>query len=122
MNKVYICSSLRPEVINYVNKTLYKLPRSIHLRPWSSPDSSKVGHVETDVAMIQYCDELWVVGEYGRDCSWEIGYAMGLGKRVVIWRDDSNKHLIAQDWMYIHGITKGNAEVRDVPKYKEESV
>lgn len=68
-------------------------------RPRGTNPSKMMDTVREDVAAIIACDELWLVGDYGRDCSWEIGYAMGLGKRVVVWRDKTNKEKFDSDWM-----------------------
>lgn len=107
MLKAYICSSLKDDNYKYVTGVLKELPLVTHLRPSPGIEGCAVGHrrhhVETDIAMLQYCDEVWVLGRYGRDCSWEIGYAMGLKKTVRILSDASNELLILEDWMLHHG-------------------
>lgn len=113
--KVYICSSLRPEVYAHVTDLLKRLPKAIHMRPYATDASQKLAHVETDVAMIKHCDEVWVVGEYGRDCSWEIGYAAGIGKPVTVWEDYTNAKHISDDWMLHHAVTAGTARIAKVP-------
>lgn len=115
MKKVYICSSLRPEVYERVTRLLKEtLPRAIHLRPFKEQYGNKLGHVETDVAMIRYCDEFWVVGEFGRDCSWEIGYATGLGKPIVFFCDETNRKNLESDWMMYHGANVGLLHIVEV--------
>lgn len=101
---VYVCSSLRPRVVKRVDALLKRL-RRIHgapiqyFRPRGTDPSLMLETVREDVTAIEACDELWVVGDYGRDCSWEIGYAMALGKRVHVWLDRTNKAKIQSDWM-----------------------
>ncbi len=112
--KIYVCSSLRPEVYARVTKILAKQKNIIPLRPWGAQIGEKEGHVETDIAMIQYSDELWVIGEFGRDCSFEIGYAIGIKKPVVVLRDSTNKDRLEQDWMWITGINNGLLRVVDL--------
>jgi hypothetical protein len=48
---------------------------------------------------IELCDELWVFGPIGRDCSWEIGYAQGLKKPVKFFQTAENEHMVKEDWM-----------------------
>lgn len=107
MLKVYICSSLKDDNYKYVTGVLKELPPAIHLRPTPGPVGGTLEdrrhHVEVDVAMIQYCDEVWVIGAYGRDCSWEMGYAMGLNKHVRILSDLTNRETLSLDWMIYHG-------------------
>lgn len=114
MKKVYICSSLRLDNHTRVTETLKKLPPAIHLRPYLEQSGNKLGHVEVDVAMIHHCDELWVVGEYGKDCSWEIGYATAIGKPIVVYRDKTNAKALENDWMLYHGQVKGILKIIDV--------
>lgn len=115
LKKVYICSSLRPEVYVRVTELLNtKCPKAIHLRPYLEQTGNKLGHIECDVAMIHHCDELWVVGEYGRDCAWEIGYATAMGKPIKVFKDASNALSLEKDWMLYHGLIKGTLEVVDL--------
>lgn len=107
--KVYICSSLKPDNYLYVSELLTKLPPAIHLRPNASQlvADDRRHFVESDVAMIKYCDELWVLGRFGRDCTWEIGFATALGKTIRILRDRANDQVLQEDWMYMHGQVEG---------------
>lgn len=120
--KVYICSSLREKPYAHVTRVIQRerrlrrfrslvslskatcnnLPLTV-LRPGLGGEEDKLAHVVQDVGMIREADELWVMGEYGRDCSWEIGFAMALGKPVRIFVDDTNRHLLEQDWMILYG-------------------
>ncbi|PWU11647.1 MAG: hypothetical protein C5B47_00635 [Verrucomicrobia bacterium] len=121
LKKVYICSSLRTEVYERVSKLLDEvLPKAIHLRPFKEQKGNRLNHVEVDVAMIHHADEIWVVGEFGRDCSFEIGYATGIKKPIIMWRDFTNAKNIEHDWMIYHGVNSGLIQIRDVEKLGEE--
>lgn len=111
MKKVYICSSVRASVYDRVTGILEQLPPAIHLRPRQDVEGQKINHVEIDVAMIHHCDEVWVLGEFGRDCSWEIGYATAVGKHIIMFVDETNRNFVEKDWMYNHGINKGLLQV-----------
>lgn len=50
-----------------------------------------MGHIEADIAMISWADEVWLVGEYGRDCQWELGYATGIRKPIKVFRYQNNR-------------------------------
>ena len=111
MKKVYICSSLREEPYKHVTGLLNLVTSQkevVVLRPHFGDEDNKVGHVVQDVGMIREADELWLMGEYGRDCSWEIGFAMALGKHVRIFIDETNRHLVDQDWMLLYGEAQDN--------------
>lgn len=107
MKKAYICSSLRLENHTKVTKLLEQLPPAIHLRPYLDQQGNKMGHIEADVAMINWADEIWLVGDYGRDCQWEIGYAAGIKKKVVVFLDDTNREKLEHDWMWNAGVNAG---------------
>lgn len=111
LKKIYICSSLRPENHARVTEILKQLPPAIHLRPYIEQIGNKLGHIESDIAMLYYCDEVWVVGEFGRDCAFEQGFATGIGKAMVIFRDEKNKERLDSDWMVLHAVTKGLAKI-----------
>jgi nucleoside 2-deoxyribosyltransferase len=121
--KVYICSSLRPEVHARVTGILQQLPEAIHLRPYIEQIGNKIGHVETDVAMINWADEIWVLNEYGRDCQWEIGYAAGIKKPVIVFRDEFNRDKLEHDWMWNAGVNEGLVKVVELEDViREEAV
>ena len=103
MKKAYVCSSLRPEVYERVTYLLSLFPEMTFLRPHATQLEDKAKWINQDVEWINEADELWVVGEYGRDCSWEIGFAMGINKPVVVIVDPSNAQLILNDWMMWYG-------------------
>lgn len=111
LKKIYICSSLRIENHTRVTEILAQLPKVIHLRPYLEQTGNKLGHIEADIAMIHYCDEVWVVGEYGRDCAYEQGLATGLGKPMTVFRDEKNKERLDSDWMILHSVNKGLAKI-----------
>lgn len=110
LKKVYICSSLKPENFNYVSELLKKLPKAIYLRPFPeelTKPTKRYDTVEADIAMMQHADEIWCVGRLGRDCMVEIGYAIGIGKTIRVLVDDTNRDQLKDDWMILHGETKG---------------
>lgn len=112
MTSVYVCSSLRAEVFAHVSSVLNKVSKGEKFyRPQKSDVAEMLQTVIDDCKGIETSDELWVIGEFGRDCSWEVGYAMGLGKKVKVFVDDTNHHLVDEDWMYRYGETKGLLEI-----------
>lgn len=123
LKKVYICSSLRAENYERTTKLLDDvLPKAIHLRPFKEQKGNRLNHVEVDIAMIKHAEEVWVVSQYGKDCSWEIGYACGKNIPVVIWRDEFNAAAIESDWMLYHGVNTGWITIRDVAGLKYDKI
>lgn len=104
VTKVYLCSSLRPTVVEHVNALLPVLierrpdPVDVFL-PRGTDPSKMMETVREDLDAINACDELWLVGDYGRDCSFELGYAIAIGKKIVAWLDDTNREKFNSDWM-----------------------
>lgn len=112
MKSIYVCSSLRPEVYQHVSKVLSVVAKDEKIyRPQPGPLENRHEIVGSDCYGIEHCDELWVIGQFGRDCSWEIGYAMGLGKKVKIYVDDTNREFVDKDWMFYHGIKLGLLQI-----------
>lgn len=113
---VYVCSSLRPQTAKRVDKILVEFRRDFpalkFFRPKGTSIKTMMKTVREDVRAIEACDELWVVGRFGRDCSWEIGYAMALRKLVVFWEDHTNKKKWWSDWMWRIGIDRHLVKVR----------
>jgi len=106
---VYICGSLRADryeiqtaLLKEIEKLYYE--KVIYLRPKAIHDMSRASElVSTDIAMLRHCDEVWVVGYYGADASWEIGYAAAMGIPVKIFASDCNVDRVREDWMlYSH--------------------
>lgn len=118
---VYVCSSLKPHTVKRVDALLEKLklvyPSVEFFRPSGDDPDKLMDTVREDVKAIHECDELWVIGRYGRDCSWEIGYAMGLRKHVVIWEDHTNHRKIWSDWMWRIGQDHGTVQVRKLKEF-----
>lgn len=115
MKSVYICSSLRPEVYKHVSRVLGIVAKDEKIyRPQPGPVENRLEIVASDCYAIEHCDELWVIGEFGRDCSWEIGYALGLGKSVKVYRDPTNTAMVEKDWMLYHGIRLGRLQIINV--------
>ena len=115
---IYVCSSLKPHTVKRVDKLLKAFKRDFPALKFFRPSGNNVKTlmktVREDVKAIDACDELWVVGRYGRDCSWEIGYAMALGKKVVFWLDHTNKRRFQSDWMLRIGRDRGILETREL--------
>ncbi len=60
------------------------------------------------------------MGYFGADSNWEIGYAMGKGKLVRIFIDDSNRHLLDEYWLLYGGLYLKLLEVWELlPDYLE---
>jgi len=81
-----------------------------------------INHVEVDIAMINHADEVWVVSQYGKDCSWEIGYACGKNIPVIMWRDATNAAAIEADWMIYHGVNSGIIAICDIPSVRYDKL
>lgn len=114
MKRIYICSSLKPDNYSHVTQVLTQLPTNVaYLRPHPAEITAlkKEDTVETDVAMIRYADEIWVLGHIGRDSTWEIGFATALNKRIRLLIDDTNRATIEQDWMLLHGKITGRLRI-----------
>lgn len=119
--RVYVCSSLRPKVVKRVDKILQAMKETLKpdgrtvsfFRPGGTDKRKRDNTVRIDVMAIDACDELWVVGNYGRDCSWEIGYATALGKKIRIFEDHTNRRRLESDWMWRAGYLCTNNLVLD---------
>ncbi len=120
---VYVCSSLKPPTIRRVDRLLERFravtPGLRFFRPYGTDPSRMMETVREDVDAINECDELWVIGRFGRDCSWEIGYATALGKPVVIWEDFTNHKKLWQDWMWRIGVDTKQVTVRKLKEIFE---
>lgn len=119
MKRVYICSKLDRETVEHTTTVLEKLvpnDDSIHvLRPTpDQPEKFTQDCIRSDVWMIDNCDELWVVGKWGRDCMWEIGYAMARQIPVVMYIDETNKALFEDMHMYLIGHDTGLLTVKEL--------
>lgn len=106
--KVYVASSLRPEVVSRVDKLLPQLAKQygspvLFLRPTGVDMKDIMSIVREDVKAIDECDQLWLIGDYGRDVSWEAGYAMANKKPVVIYKDYTNAEKLESDAMFLIG-------------------
>ena len=116
--KVYVCSSLKPHNVKRVDKILARLVQDYPLvdffRPYGTDPSTMMETVREDVREIRQCDELWQVGSYGRDSSWELGLAYGLGKRIKIFRDWQNSKKLASDEMIKIGLDELTTEIIDL--------
>lgn len=102
MKKVYVCSSCRQENYDYVTDLLTK-NRLIHkaflFRPQPGQLLNKTEFANVDIDAINASDEVWLIGEYGRDCAWELGYAAGIKKPIKVFRCEKNEKHLEADWM-----------------------
>lgn len=100
MKKVYISTPLKEHKFNItdIQSEILKFGVFAFIPP-TSPKVDQWQGSRVDKLSIELCDELWVFGPIGRDCTWEIGYAQGMGKRVIFYRSHENKHIINEDWM-----------------------
>lgn len=121
--RVYVCSSLRPRTVARVDRIIAELAtahkaatgRDVrYFRPRGTDPSKIMVTVREDVAAIKWCDELWVVGRYGRDCSLEMGFAAGIGKKIRIYRDKTNCNRLSQDWMARFWVETGQTTIEDL--------
>jgi hypothetical protein len=101
MKNVYICTPLKEEKYpaEQIGTTILKYPTYRFFIPQTSLKVTKEVGTAIDKMHLDTCNEVWVFGPIGRDCAWEIGYAQGLGKRVIFHMDESNRHVVEQDWM-----------------------
>lgn len=109
MKKVYICSSCRLENYEYVTDLLSQLGlmnTAFFFRPQPGQLKDKQIFADVDVDAINSCDEVWVMGRHGRDCSWEIGYAAGIQKPVKVYMCDVNAGDLENDWMMFAKVNK----------------
>ena len=105
MLKVYVCTPLKTEKfkLELISRTLLEQNVFGFIPPQGQLVDKKLGSL-LDKRHIDLCNEVWVFGPIGRDCAWEIGYATGLGKNVKIFVDESNMHVINEDWMTVIGV------------------
>lgn len=109
MNKpktVYICTPLSEGKFNLekISKTIIHENVFAFIPPQAQLQSREIG-ANLDRKMIDFCDEVWAFGPIGRDCSWELGYAQGLGKPTRIYLDKSNEDMVKDSWMMPLGCT-----------------
>lgn len=108
--KVYISYPMNPEKHNLteITKIILKHKVFASIPPPGQLESKKIG-AELDRLLIEKCEEVWAFGKIGRDCAWELGYAVGLGKNVRIFINDENRYILFEDWM-----TLINAEICEI--------
>lgn len=91
MKSIYICSPLR---LSKLNKTIAEYLKShgisvylpeIHTNQSASPDKIFQSNVE---AIRNTKIVVAVLKDYGRDFGFEIGYAYGLGKKIIGYAED----------------------------------
>jgi hypothetical protein len=93
--KVYWCSRLTNEVRAYNNQlrasfderfSLF-LPQDVDLSLYSKEKKHLLGYVE-DLKALNKADLLLLIVPYGRDCSWEVGWASGRGLLTIAYIED----------------------------------
>lgn len=104
MKKVYISTPLKEEKFNIedIQSEILKYGVFAFIPPTSQKVNQDQGS-KVDKLSIELCDEVWVFGAIGRDCSWEIGFAHGLGKKVILYKSSHNNHIFNEDWMLFSG-------------------
>lgn len=110
MKKVYVSYPMNPKKhqMNVIQNELLKGDVFPSIPPAGQLENKILGSA-FDKKLIENCDEVWAFGEIGRDCSWELGFAVGLNKKVRIFIDASNSEILIEDWM-----TLINAEIVDL--------
>lgn len=131
VERVYVCSNLSNHKINkLVTSDLQE--KGIDVFHPSSIAPSDLDHhlisssvfYECKNAIIK-CDVLLVfLDSFGKDSSWEVGFANGIGKRVV--GIASSSMLFSNDWMVKHSLDKllilKSGLISDSEAYKDELV
>jgi nucleoside 2-deoxyribosyltransferase len=110
MKRIYVCTPLKSGKFDLplIVKTL---PEDVFAYiPPTDPTKPKIEGALLNRKMIDLCDEVWVFGPLGRDCSWEIGYAEGLGKKIIVHINNNNQDVL-NDWMLW---TSKNLEKKEV--------
>lgn len=111
MKRVYISTPLKEEKFNITDIQNEILKHKVFaFIPPNSPKVNQHQGSRVDRLSIDLCDEMWVFGAIGRDCSWEIGYADGIGKKLVFYTSDHNRDVTSSDWM----IWTGDIEIREL--------
>lgn len=111
---VYISTPLKPGKfdLDLIQRVILRENVFAFIPPTEEKNDRKQG-AAIDKLQIELCDELWVFGPIGRDCSWEAGYAAGLGIPVVFFLDESNEHIHENDWMIFCSNTRVERVNRD---------
>ncbi len=101
MKTVYISTPLSKEKfeIDLIQKKILGNPGYFFYIPSTSESINRKRGLETHIHHLNLCDELWAFGRIGLDCSWEIGYATGLGKKVKLFIAEDNEYIIDDSWM-----------------------
>ena len=101
MKKVYICTPLKLHKFRQeaISKTILENPGYFAFVPLTSDMGGPTLGAALDKRHLDLADEVWVFGPFGRDCAWEIGYALGLNKKVIVWITDDNREYLKTDWM-----------------------
>lgn len=98
--KVYISYPMNPEKhdLEIIQNETLKRGVFASIPPAGQLKNKDLG-AKFDKMLIEGCEEVWAFGKLGRDCAWEIGFAVGLGKQVKIFVDENNADILDSDWM-----------------------
>ncbi len=101
---VYISTPLSKEKFNIIDieKVILKEGVFAFIPPSDADLQADIG-AKVDRMMLDLCDEVWVFGNIGRDCAWEMGYAAALNKPIRIYSDTTH---FKNDWMTYLGTDK----------------
>lgn len=116
--KVYVSSRIKDQAeYDRISETLSTLAYEdvFYLRPQLGSESSRAYSAKFDFKMIHQADEIWVVNQFGMDCMFEIGYAIGIGKPVTIFVTPDNEEKVKSQWM-IYGCPIKLVQVKDLLK------
>jgi len=109
MINIYLCGSIANAQVNALIAGLLKrfdfdVFDPCEIVPEAQPKAQFSQHVYSICKeAIERCDILLVfLDSYGRDSAWEVGFARGLGKRIVGLAVASN--LFLEDWMVKYAI------------------
>lgn len=100
MKRVYISYPMNPS-----KHKLNQIQAQVQIRgvypsiPPAGQLNDKKPGAQFDKYLIENSDEVWAFGQLGRDCAWELGFAVGLGKKVLIFLDVDNELHLEADWM-----------------------
>jgi nucleoside 2-deoxyribosyltransferase len=102
MKKVYISYPMNPKKhdLKQIQDAIQKAGVYGSIPP-AGQLSNKTSGARFDKYLIENSDEVWAFGQLGRDCAWELGFAVGLNKPVKLFVDEQNNYLIEEDWMLL---------------------
>lgn len=97
--RVYISTPLKPHKFKLADIQAAVQKAGVFAFIPTTTDTTPEAGAAINKLQLELCDEVWVFGAIGRDCSWEIGYAQGLKKPVKFFKTAENEHMVKEDWM-----------------------